>query len=75
MRLQQLLYIFACRMRALFRRRDLDDNLDDEFQFHLEMRIAQEIASGKTPENAHYAARSHRYSYGPPQICHLGGLK
>lgn len=56
MRLQQLLYTFLRRMRSLFQRRDLDHDLDDEFQFHLDMRIAQEIASGKTPQNARYAA-------------------
>ena len=45
------------RLRSLFRRRDVDQELDEEFQFHLEQRIQHEIAAGRTPEEARYAAR------------------
>src|SRR3954447_17378037 len=36
MRVQQWLYSLALRIRSLFHRRRLEQELDDEFQFHLE---------------------------------------
>jgi putative ABC transport system permease protein len=45
------------RIRALFRRRQLDRDLDDEVQFHLATREQKLAESGVPPEEAHYAAR------------------
>lgn len=56
MHLRQFLYTFPRRMRSLFRRKRLEHDLDDELRFHIEMRIAQEIAAGETPGNARYTA-------------------
>ncbi|MGH9625856.1 MAG: ABC transporter permease, partial [Bryobacteraceae bacterium] len=44
------------RLRSLVRLKQVEQELDDELQFHLAQRIEQEIAAGKTPEEARYAA-------------------
>ena len=45
------------RILGSLRRNKLEDQLDDELQFHLEMRTKEFIAAGMDPENAHYRAR------------------
>ena len=44
------------RWHALTRKRELDFELDEEMQFHLERDIEQNIKSGMSPEEARYAA-------------------
>jgi hypothetical protein len=48
---------FYLRIKALFRRRQLDRDLDDELQFHLAMREENLAGAGVTPDEAYYAAR------------------
>jgi predicted permease len=43
---------FSARLRALFRGRALDSELDEELSFHLEHLIADGVARGLTPEAA-----------------------
>jgi predicted permease len=50
------LRIFLSRLRGLFRRRKLDDELADEIQSHLEMQIEEHVRQGMSPEEAHYLA-------------------
>jgi predicted permease len=45
------------RIKALFRRRQLDRDLDDELQFHLAMRAQKLAEAGVPADEAHYAAR------------------
>jgi putative ABC transport system permease protein len=45
------------RIKALFRRRQLDRDLDDELQFHLAMREQKLAEDGVPAAEAHYAAR------------------
>jgi predicted permease len=45
------------RLRSLFRRRKVEDELDAEFRFHLDHLIEENIASGMTPDEAQTAAR------------------
>src|SRR6266576_647319 len=46
------------RLRSLFEKQKLEENLDDELQFHIEMRAQEFIAAGMTPGEArHQAAR------------------
>jgi predicted permease len=45
------------RIKALFRRRQLERDLDDELQFHLALREQKLVEQGVPPEEAHYAAR------------------
>jgi putative ABC transport system permease protein len=51
------LRIFAARLRNLFRKRQLDGDLDAEFRAHLEMLTEENTRKGMTPEEARYAAR------------------
>jgi predicted permease len=50
------------RLRALFRGRDLRDEIHDEFEFHIEQRTADNILRGLTPEEARRAAER---AFGP----------
>lgn len=56
MRLESLLYTLPLRLRSLFRRADVEEELDDELQYHLERQIEQSIALGLTPDEARCAA-------------------
>jgi hypothetical protein len=56
MRFERLLYQILLRVRSIFRRRQEEQELEAEFQFHLEEKIAQEVAAGKTFDAARYEA-------------------
>jgi len=56
MRLLRLLYIVPLRFRSLFRRDQVERDLEDEFRDYLERRIDAEIARGLTRDEARYAA-------------------
>ena len=43
-------------IRSLFRRRQEEQQLDEELQFHLERQIEQNLAAGMPQEEARYAA-------------------
>jgi predicted permease len=47
---------FLRRLRALFRKEELDQELSDELAFHLEKQIEQNLAAGMSAEEARYAA-------------------
>lgn len=53
MRLAKLLRL---RLRSLFSHNTVEDELEEELRYHLERQIDEEIALGKTPEEARYAA-------------------
>ena len=44
------------RLRSLFEKQKLEDQLDQELQFHIEMRMQESIAAGMTPEEAGHRA-------------------
>jgi len=50
------LYKLALRLRSLFRRRRVEQELGDELRFHLEKLTEERIAIGMTPEEAQYTA-------------------
>jgi predicted permease len=56
MRPQHWLYTIPLRLRSLFRRRRVEQELNEELQFHLEQKIAEGIAKGLSPKEARYAA-------------------
>src|SRR5260370_24307891 len=56
MRPQHWLYTIPLRMRSLFRRRHVEQELNEELQFHLEQKIEEGIANGLSPKEARYAA-------------------
>ena len=45
------------RLLGSFRKRPLENDLNDELQFHIEMRTQEFIATGMTPEQARYRAQ------------------
>src|SRR4051812_41173462 len=50
MRLEHWAYSLPLRLRSLFRRRRVEQELDEELRFHMEGRIAQEVAAGRSAE-------------------------
>src|SRR5436309_3530329 len=44
------------RLRALFRRNRVEDELSEELRFHLESEIEKNVAAGMNPKEARYAA-------------------
>jgi predicted permease len=56
MRLEHWFYTMPLRLRSLFRRRQVEAELDEELRYHLERKIEEYIAQGLAPEQARYAA-------------------
>jgi predicted permease len=50
------IYKFPLRLRSLFRKSRVEQELSDELRFHLEKLIEEKVAKGMTPEEARYAA-------------------
>src|SRR5437867_9162366 len=44
------------RLRALFRKNTLEDEMDEELRFHFEKQIEDNIRAGMSPQEARYAA-------------------
>src|SRR5579859_4661768 len=51
-RLEHWWYAVPLRVRSMFRRNQVEKELDEEFHFHLEQLIVQEMAAGKTAGEA-----------------------
>src|SRR5262244_2356221 len=56
MRLKHWFYTAPLRLRSLFRRSQVEQELDEELRYHLERQTEELIAKGMTPEEARYAA-------------------
>ena len=50
------LRIFLSKLRGLFRKRELEREMDDEIQAHLEMQIEDHLRQGMDPDEARYLA-------------------
>lgn len=48
--------IFRLRLRSLFSRSSVEQELDEELRYHVERQIAEDIAAGMRPEEARHAA-------------------
>jgi predicted permease len=57
MRLERWLYTVPLRFRSLFRRNQVEQELDEEFRYHLERLTEDHIARGLSPADARLAAR------------------
>jgi predicted permease len=57
MRLEHWWYTIPLRVRSIFRRAQVEQELEEELRIHFELLMAQEIAAGKTPDEARLAAR------------------
>src|SRR5215469_1039598 len=49
-------YKLPLRLRSLFRKRHVEQELGDELRFHLEKLVVERVAKGISPQNARYAA-------------------
>src|SRR5262245_16672311 len=56
MRLKHWFCTAPLRLRSLFRRGQVEQELDEELRYHIERQIEEHIAKGMTPEEARYAA-------------------
>jgi len=56
MRAENWLYTLPLRLRSIFRRRQVERELDEEFAYHIEMKIEQFRSAGLHPEAARQAA-------------------
>jgi predicted permease len=56
MRIKNWFYTMPLRLRSLFRRRQVEQELDEELRYHIERQIEENIAKGMAPEEARYAA-------------------
>src|ERR1035438_6512773 len=56
MRLRHWFYTVPLRLRSLFGRKRVEQDLDEELQYHLEKKIEENIAQGLAPDEARYAA-------------------
>ena len=57
MRTEHWLHKMRLLVRALFRRREVEQELDDEIRYHLERQIQANIAAGMSPDEASRAAQ------------------
>src|SRR5215813_10318597 len=56
MRIKHWFYTIPLRLRSIFRRRQVEQELDEELRYHIDRQIEENIAKGMTPEEARYAA-------------------
>src|SRR5215471_17703697 len=56
MRFEHWLYTLPLRLRSLFRRSRVEQEMDEELRYHIERRTEELIAKGMTEEEARYAA-------------------
>jgi predicted permease len=56
MRIEHWFYALPLRLRSLFRRQRVEQELDEELQYHLERKIEESIARGLTPEQSRKTA-------------------
>ena len=52
----RVLYKLPLRLRSLFRRGKVEQELSEEVRFHLDRLIEQNVARGMAPQEARYAA-------------------
>src|ERR1700736_3958331 len=52
MRLEHWIYTIPLRLRTMFRRHRVEQELEDELRFHLEREIHEGVAHGKDPHEA-----------------------
>ena len=56
MRIEHWIYAVPLRLRSLFRRNRVEQELDEELQYHLERKTEEYIAQGLPPEQSRQAA-------------------
>ncbi|MBV9498932.1 MAG: ABC transporter permease, partial [Acidobacteriaceae bacterium] len=56
MKIERWIYTLPLRLRSIFHPRQVEQELEDELNYHLEQCAEQEIARGTDPNEAHYVA-------------------
>src|SRR5262245_22218510 len=56
MRFKHWFYTIPLRLRSIFRRRQVEQELDEELRYHIERQIEEHISKGMTEEEARHAA-------------------
>ena len=56
MRIEHWWFKLPLRLKSIFRRRRVEDDLDEELRFHLEHKIEEGLAEGLSPEDARFRA-------------------
>src|ERR1051325_6869184 len=56
MRVARWIYTVPLRLRSLFRRRRVEDEMNEELRYHVERQIEENIAKGLPADEARYAA-------------------
>src|SRR6476660_5885928 len=56
MRMEHWWFTAPLRLKSIFRRNRVENELDEELQFHLDHKIEEGIAQGLSPEDARYRA-------------------
>src|SRR6185369_8444714 len=56
MRIRRLFYTMPLRLRSLFRRRNVEQELDEELRYHLDREIESNLAKGISVDEARFAA-------------------
>src|SRR5215468_7755292 len=56
MRFEHWFYTLPLRLRSLFRRAQVERELDEELHYHLDRQIEEHLAKGMAPEEARHAA-------------------
>jgi predicted permease len=56
MRAEHWWFTLPLRLKSIFRRNRVEDELDEELRFHLERRVEEGVASGLSPEEARWRA-------------------
>src|SRR5262245_53408791 len=56
MRIKHWFYTVPLRLRSLFRRAQVERELDEELRYHIERQIEEHVAKGMTAEEARHAA-------------------
>ena len=54
--MSSLLRQLRLRFRSVFQKRRVEQELDEELQYHLDRQIAERLEEGQAPEEARYAA-------------------
>jgi predicted permease len=57
MSIERWRWVIPLRLRSVFRRNDVEQDLDDELQYHLEQQTAENIRQGMSPNDARRSAR------------------
>ncbi len=54
--MRRWIYTLPLRLRSLFRRSQVEQELDEELRFHVDRLVEEQVARGVSPDEARFAA-------------------